>query len=109
MTEEERIKRAELLMADHELACKKHHISSYGKEIFKWEWGTLDHEGIWAYGGNNKDLPAVLLGATLQVPCHDNVEGWYCYIGPVPNFTPPTLTQKQFEDILLRNIKETFK
>jgi hypothetical protein len=64
-----------------------HHEHYYGKKCFQFEWQTLDHLGIWAYGGRYKSKkPTHYKWLKICAPYHDNVEGWFCYIGPIPDF-----------------------
>jgi hypothetical protein len=74
------------LLDMHENMTRQHHTSCYNKTKFKWTWCTIDHVGIWAFGGF-KDAPS-FTDAAFRVPVsHDEKKpGWYCYIGPEPEF-----------------------
>lgn len=62
------------------------HHHHYNREKFHFNWGTIDHPGIWACGGGRKDLPPVCVGVTAQIPHPDKQEAWWAYIGPLPEF-----------------------
>jgi hypothetical protein len=89
MTKQERMERAERIMQDHRKAIKLHHKACYNKEEFKWLWyaNGIPHTGIWAFGGYNKDELPKLAEVLLAVPASDPQPGWYCYIGPIPEFS----------------------
>ena len=55
-----------------------------GKFEHEWVWGTLDHLGVWAFGGDGQRPE--FQSVSFQVPKHDGVIGWYCYMGPMPEF-----------------------
>jgi hypothetical protein len=63
-----------------------HHMVCYNKRKFHFEWGSVTHPGIWACGGGRKDLLPVFVGCAFLVPRHDEVEAWWAYIGPKPEF-----------------------
>lgn len=77
-----------MLQYNHYLCDIEHHVSCYNKSSFQWEWQTVDHLGIWAFGGANKDVAPRFKNAEFLVPVShdDKVAGWYCYIGPEPQF-----------------------
>lgn len=72
----------------HEEMTRQHHKSCYNKEKFRWEWTTISHLGIWAFGGHNKEKSPHFIDAAFKVPKREaeQVPGWYCYIGPQPEF-----------------------
>lgn len=81
-------KSAKELLDKIEKISAAHHKHHYNRERFKFEWQTLDHIGIWSYGGKDKDkIPTLAKWTKVCTPYHDNVEGWFCYIGPLPEFT----------------------
>lgn len=61
-----------------------HHKNCYGKEKFKWERQDIHCVGIWAFGGYG-DSPKFERVALLTPP-ETSFPGWWCYIGPVPEF-----------------------
>lgn len=77
------------LIARHEQITREHHQNCYNKDKFKWEWQTIDHLGIWAFGGDDKNKEPYFKDAKFSVPKAHNEkkEGWYCYIGPEPEFS----------------------
>ena len=79
-------KRRRAFIMHHEALTRTHHKHHYGAEKLKWEWGTIDHLGLWAIGWGDKDDRPNL--KTIQIECpkaHDEkVVGWYCYMGPIP-------------------------
>ena len=64
---------------------KDHHFWSYAKASFKFEWQAVEHIGVWAFGGDNKDLEPNVKEVSIIVPTLEKKEGWYFYIGPIPN------------------------
>jgi hypothetical protein len=52
----------------------------------RFEWGYVEHPGIWACGGGRQDIPPVLIGITFQVPQKEPEYAWWCYLGPRPEF-----------------------
>lgn len=74
------------VLEKHEQAVREHHKDCYNKSYFKWEWQTVDHLGIWAFGGSDKNVNPHFISAEFMVPKRDKVPGWYCYIGPQPEF-----------------------
>ena len=76
------------LIDRHEKMTRAHHLRHYGVEKLKWEWGTIDHLGVWAFGGDNKEKSPVLKDIGVQVPksSDEKIYGWYCYVGPIPEF-----------------------
>ena len=70
-------------------AMKQHHRNCYRREEFRWLWRPdgLNHTGVWAFGGNNKDVPPSLVWVKLTGPTLKTDCGWYCYIGPIPEFS----------------------
>lgn len=74
------------ILEEHEKASRQHHQDCYNRSYFKWEWGTVTHLGIWAFGGSVKEKPPFFKSAAFVVPQSDPVEGWICYIGPQPEF-----------------------
>ena len=72
--------------------CEKlstaHHKHCYNREKFDWEWQTVHCLGVWAFGGN-KVTPSSNFLVEILVPksSDEQVEGWYCYIGPIPKFS----------------------
>jgi hypothetical protein len=84
MTEREEI--ANAIMADIEQAYAKHHKACYNREKFKWEWCEIEHPGIWAFGGYDRKKPPEFISAYWAVPRPEKDYGWYCYIGPKPEF-----------------------
>lgn len=77
-----------MVQYNHHLCEIEHHVSCYGKPSFVWEWCTVDHLGIWAFGGTDKDKTPRFIDAGFRVPVRhdDKTPGWYCYIGPEPHF-----------------------
>lgn len=69
-----------------EQMVKEHHIACYGKEKFIWKWQRVDYIGIWAFGGSDENQQPIFISAEFQVPKIDKELGWYCYLGPVPDF-----------------------
>lgn len=67
---------------------RDHHIACYSRSLFIWEWCTIDHLGIWAFGGADKKIAPFFKDAKFCVPkCpNEKKEGWHCYIGPQPEF-----------------------
>ena len=74
------------MLENYEAITRLHHTNCYNVSKFTWKWGTIDHVGIWAYGGS--DAKPFFLDASFDVPKRecDKIEGWYCYIGPEPEF-----------------------
>lgn len=62
------------------------HFRSYGKPKFRFEWGCVTHPGIWACGGGSQSSSPVLIDVAFQVPSQNPEYGWWCYIGPRPEF-----------------------
>lgn len=89
MTEQERMERAERIMQDHRKAMRLHHKSCYGVGEFRWLWREdgANHPGIWAFGGWHKDRLPILMEVRVSVPSSTPQPGWYCYIGPIPEFS----------------------
>lgn len=79
---------AKHMMQRHEEAYANHHKACYGKEKLTFEWTTPEHPGIWAMGGWIKDLAPIFLGVRWVVPVEsgDTRLGWWCYLGPKPEF-----------------------
>lgn len=84
---------SETISERHERMTREHHQACYNKDKFKWEWCTIDHLGIWAFGGIDKKSTPYFLNAKFCVPQPDNKKefGWYCYIGPQPEFISTNL------------------
>jgi hypothetical protein len=74
---------------------KEHHSTCYGVQEFEFFWGEADCPGIWAYGGPHKDAPPCLLWAKYLIPKKDKTPGWFCYIGPRPEFSNENPCQKR--------------
>lgn len=66
---------------------REHQAACYGRDSLQFEWKKIEHTGVWAWGGPYKDEPPILLRVSLCVPCNNEEYGWYCYLGPRPNFT----------------------
>jgi hypothetical protein len=82
----DREERANAIMADIERAYAQHHKDCYNREAFKWEWCEIEHPGIWALGGYDRNVAPEFKDAQWCVPAPEKVPGWYCYIGPMPEF-----------------------
>ena len=76
------------LLAKMEECSRLHHTDCYNKPKFKWEWCKIDTCGIWAFGGLDQSKNPHFIDAAWRVPVkYDHqIEGWYCYIGPEPEF-----------------------
>lgn len=64
---------------------REHHRNHYNRDYFEWEWRTVVHTGVWAYGGNCQKTEPELISVSLKVPDKEQLPGWYCYIGPTPS------------------------
>lgn len=64
---------------------REHHRNHYSRDYFEWEWRTVEHTGVWAYGGNCQKTEPELISVSLKVPDKEQLPGWYCYIGPTPS------------------------
>ncbi len=76
------------LITRHEEINRAHHKRHYGVEKLKWEWGTVDHLGVYAFGGGNKDAAPTFRYIQVECPKRESEKtlGWYCYVGPIPEF-----------------------
>lgn len=77
---------ARAISKDIERMYSEHHKSCYGGAEFEFTWCELDCPGIWAYGGPIQDEPPVFMWAKWSIPAAERKPGWYCYIGPRPEF-----------------------
>lgn len=78
----------DFLIQKVENCSRSHHVACYGKEKFQWVWQKVDTLGVYAYGGNKEEPNSWGMGVSIIVPKpeDESVAGWYCYIGPIPNF-----------------------
>ena len=87
------------MLDKYEQISKEHHKHHYGVEKFKWEWQNVHCLGVWAFGGNNKEGGPVSCNVEVSIlvpkPSNESVEGWYCYIGPIPEFNNDQNLPKQ--------------
>lgn len=76
------------LIDRHKEISRLHHLNHYGREKLKWEWGTIDHLGVWATGSGNKNETPTFMRIGVECPkqLSEKVSGWYCYVGPIPEF-----------------------
>ncbi len=75
------------ILQRHEEAYVNHHKACYGQEKLTFEWQSPEHPGVWAWGGPHGDAPPVFLGVKWVVPSGTVSLGWWCYLGPRPEFT----------------------
>ncbi len=79
------------ILDKYEQISKEHHKYHYGVEKFEWKWQTVHCLGVWAFGGNNKLNGPVSCNVEVSIlvpkQANESVEGWYCYMGPIPEFT----------------------
>ena len=78
---------AKHMLQRHEEAYVNHHKACYGQEKLTFQWQLPEHPGIWAYGGKYQDDPPIFLGVRWIVPDAARPAGWWCYLGPVPEFS----------------------
>jgi hypothetical protein len=78
---------------------REHHVHHYNREKFEWVWGTIDHLGIWAFGGENKKVAPSFKNACFCVPPAPDkkISLWLCYLGPEPLFAPAFSIEKYNE------------
>lgn len=69
-----------------ETIAKKHHEASYGVSKFEIKWQTVDHIGVWAYCGKDEFPDKTNVQVSVIVPQQIKELGWYCYMGPIPEF-----------------------
>lgn len=79
--------RVEKFLDELELLALQEHRQRYNCDNFEFSWRTVDHIGLWAYGGRDKSPK--LETVSILIPEMESVPGWYSYIGPIPRVHNP--------------------
>jgi hypothetical protein len=86
-------KTADTILAELEADAIKHHTSCYNKPAFTFERTKPQHVGVYAYAGDDNQPETCEIEVGIYVPRGDSLpqhaDGWYAYIGPIPEIAKP--------------------
>lgn len=71
---------------------------------YQWKWQKVDKPGVWAWGGLDRAVPPagirnILLVQEWEVDDPMRHEGWYQWLGPIPDIAPPEPELRLPEDL----------
>ena len=89
------------------------HRSYYNRERFDWHWCRPEHLGLWAHGGDIRDIPPEENddpeSVMIVVPSEEYEWGWWAYLGPPPRFNRAAALQEMVIDDYKRGARKDGK